>query len=111
MTDLTACVICGAVLEEQGWTAWDLPEEIHWRGAFSDADEPPTAAGRCRACPVCTRWIPRHRAGAMPAVLQQGIHATVTALPLHPSTRRQLHAELVGRARHLASQLRPVVPG
>lgn len=103
------CVICSTITGDPGdWTQWDLPEPIHWRSAFThDGQEPPHPAGRFLACPTCTAWIPRHRAGAMPAAAQRGIHAMVSQPQLHPRTRRQLHAELVGRLRHLAGQLQP----
>jgi hypothetical protein len=107
------CVICSAVTADAGdWTPWTLPEPIHWRSAFShDGEEPPHPAGRFHACPKCTAWIPRHRAGNMPPALQEGIHALVSSQEMHRQTRRQLHAELVGRMRHLAGLLQPVAEG
>lgn len=107
--DPSRCVLCQTDEPgESGWTAWDLPEPIVWRGAFTDASEPPVPARRWIACPACTAWIPRHRAGSMPAALRQGVHEAVWFAELHPTTRRALHAEIVGRVRHLAGQLRAV---
>lgn len=107
---MTACVICPTTSDDpQGWTGWELPQDVHWKSAFThDGDEPPLPAGRYRSCPVCTAWIPRHRAGALPAVVLQGLHALLGQEHLHPATRRRLHAELVGRIRHLAAQLQPI---
>jgi hypothetical protein len=109
MTTTAPCVICSATTEDpaaDGWTDWILPEPIEWRSAFTHTgQEAPTPAGRYTACPACTNWIPRHRAGNMPAAVQEAIHAAVTQEELHPMTRRQLHAELVGRIRHLGAQL------
>lgn len=102
---ITECVFCGATGQPQ--TEWTLPEPVQWISAFTHAgQEPPMAAGRYTTCGRCTAWVPRHRAGALPAVVLQGIHAAVEGL--HPATRRQLHAELVGRYRHLAAQLEHV---
>lgn len=105
--DPSKCVLCQTAEPGEGdWTAWELPEPIRWRGAFTDASEPPVPAGRWKACTACTAWIPRSRAGHMPAALQQGIHEVVWNVELHPTTRQALHADITGRVRHLAQQLR-----
>lgn len=99
---IETCIFCGSC--DQPQTAWVLAEDIHWRSAFTrEGEEPPMPAGRYTSCPACTRWVPRHRAGALPSVMQQAIGAAVAGL--HPATRRQMHGELVGRWRHLAGQL------
>lgn len=99
------CLICSEITADAAdWTPWTLAEPIYWRSAFTSAgQEPPHPAGRFLACPTCTRWIPRHRAGAMPPAVLQVIHGVVDGMD--PQTRRQLHGELVGRMRHLAAQL------
>lgn len=107
---VTTCVICSATATgiPEGWGDWVLAEPIQWRSAFThDGQEPPTPAGRYKACPACSAWIPKHRVGNMPPAVQSAIQAAVTQEELHPTTRRQLHAELVGRIRHLGAQLRP----
>lgn len=107
--DPEGCVLCQTSDPgEDSWTEWGLPEPIRWRGAFTDANEPPIPARRWKACPPCSAWIPRARTGHMPATLQRGIHEAVWSVELHPTTRRALHADITGRARHLAQQLRPV---
>jgi hypothetical protein len=101
---IETCVFCGG--SDQPQTAWNLADDVHWLSAFThEGEEPPMRAGRYTSCPTCTRWVPRHRAGALPSVMQQAIHAAVAGL--QPQTRRQMHAELVGRWRHLAAQLQP----
>lgn len=108
--DPTKCVLCQtADPGEDGWTEWDLPKPITWRRAH--ASESPIPARRWKACPPCTAFIPRARTGSMPAALQAAVHEAVWCVPLHPATRRDLHAEIVGRVRHLARQLVPVAEG
>ena len=97
-------MFCGT--NEQPQTEWTLAEPIVWRSAFTAAgEEPPFPAGRYTTCSACTAWVPIRRAGALPSVMQQAIHAAVANL--NPATRRRLHGELVGRWRHLAQQLVP----
>jgi hypothetical protein len=103
------CAICSAVAGDDGsWARWILPEDIHWRSAFThDGQEPPLPAGQYETCPTCTRWIPDSRTADLPAAVRQALDDTLTAASLHPITARHLRAELVGRLRHLAGQLQP----
>lgn len=102
-----SCIFCTNT--ELPQTAWILDEDIHWISAFThDGDEDPLPAGRYTTCPTCTTWMPKARSAMLPSVVQQLIHATLTEAGLHPRTRRQMHAELAGRQRHLAALLRPV---
>lgn len=105
--DPSRCVICQAGEPDDTWSAWELPEPITWRGAFTDPSEPVVPARAWVACPVCSAWIPRARNGGLPLAVRKGLADLLDAVELHPMTRRRLHAELVGRWRHLAAQLRP----
>jgi hypothetical protein len=102
---IETCVFCANDARPQ--TEWTLPEPIVWRSTFTAAgEEPPFPAGTYTSCPTCTRWVPKHRTGALPGAVLQAIHAVV--VDMAPDVRRVLQGELVGRWRHLASQLRPV---
>jgi hypothetical protein len=103
--DPSRCVICQAGEPADDWTAWTLPADIRWRGAFTNSDEPPVPAGQWTACPTCSAWIPQARAGGLPLAVRKGLDDLLSAVELHPMTRRKLHGELIGRFRHLAAQL------